>query len=154
MVLTRMYPDGSERPMGYTYHSLSKAEKNYSQIEKEGLACAFGVNKFHFYLLIHLFELVTDHKHLLTLFHQHKPTSSQTSAEVRLWSLLLSTYEPKIVFCGNKLHGNAEALSRLILPTTPTEVPVAPELVLLLDHLADSPTTVNDICIWLDVILC
>ena len=148
MVLAHMYPDNSERPIGYTSHSLSKAEKNYSQIEKEGLACVFGVNKFHSYLLGHSFELVTDHKPLLTLFHQHKPTSSQASARIRRWSLLLSAYEYKIVFRGTKLHGNADALSRLPLPTTPTEVPVAPELVLLLDHLADSPVTVNDIRIW------
>ena len=34
------------------------------------------------------------------------------------------------------------------MPTTPTEVPMAPELVLLLEHLADSPVTVNDIRNW------
>ena len=49
-VLAYKYPDGSERPIGYASRSLSKAEKNYSQIEKEGLACVFGVNKFHSYL--------------------------------------------------------------------------------------------------------
>ena len=46
-VLAHKYPDGSERPIGYASRSLSRAEKNYSQIEKEGLACVFGINKFH-----------------------------------------------------------------------------------------------------------
>ena len=58
-VLAHKYPDGSERPIGYASRSLSKAEKNYSQIEKECLACVFGINKSHSYLLRHSFTLVT-----------------------------------------------------------------------------------------------
>ena len=49
-VLAYKYPNGSERPIGYASRSLTKAEKNYSQIEKEGLACIFGMNKFRSYL--------------------------------------------------------------------------------------------------------
>ena len=82
-VLAHKYPDGPERPIGYASHSLSKAEKNYSQIEKEGFAGVFGVNKFHSYLLGHSFELITYHKPLTTLFHQHKPTSCEASARIR-----------------------------------------------------------------------
>ena len=147
-VLAHKYPNGSERPIGYASRSLSSAEKNYSQIEKEGLACVFGVNKFRSYLLGHSFELVTDHKPLLSLFHQHKATSAQASARIRRWSLTLSAYEYTIVFRGTNQHSNADALSRLPLSTTPTEVPMAPELVLLLDHLANSPVTVNGIRTW------
>ena len=147
-MLAHKYPDGSERPIGYASRSLSKAEKNCSQIEKEGLACIFGVNKFHSYLLGHSFELVTDHKPLTTLLHQHKPTSCQASARIHRWSLQLTAYEYTIVFCGTKLHGNADALSRLPLPNAPAEVPMEPELVLLLQHLDESSVTVNDIRKW------
>ena len=82
-MLAHKYPDGSERLIGYASRSLFKAEKNYSQIEKEGLAGVFGVNKFHSYLLGHSFELITYHKPLTTLFHQHKPTSCQALACIR-----------------------------------------------------------------------
>ena len=98
-MLAHKYPDASERPIDYASCSLSKAEKNNSQIEKEGLACVFGINKFHSYLLGHSFELVTDHKPL-TLFHQHKPTLCQTSARIRQ-SLQLAAYEYTIVFVLN-----------------------------------------------------
>jgi len=39
-------------------------------------------------------------------------------------------------------------LSQLPLPTAPTEVPLEPELVLSLQHLDESPFTVNNICKW------
>ena len=147
-VLAHKYPNGTERPIGYASRSLSKAEKNYSQIEKEGLACIFGVNKFCSYLLGHSFKLITDHKLLLTLFHEHKPTSCQASARIRRWSLQLAAYEYTITFRGTKLHSNADALSRLALSTAPGEVPMEPELVLLLQQLSESPVTVADIRKW------
>ena len=147
-VLAHKYLNGSERPIGYMSHSLNSAEKNYSQIEKEGLACAFGVNTFRSYLLGHSFELVTDHKPLLSLFHQHKAASAQASAKIRRWSLTLSAYEYTIVFRGTKQHSNADALSRLPLSMTPMDVPMAPELALVLDHLTNLPVTVKDIRTW------
>ena len=38
-VLAHQMPDGSEQPIGYLSRTLSKSEKNYSQLEKEALAC-------------------------------------------------------------------------------------------------------------------
>ena len=147
-VLAHQMPDGTERPIGYASRTLSPAEKNYSQIEKEGLACVFGVKRFHSYLFGHSFKLVTDHKPLLALFNEHRSTSPQASARIRRWSLLLAAYEYALVFRKTEAHSNADALSRLPLPTVPAEVPTPPELVLLMDHLADSPVTADHIRSW------
>ena len=70
MLVHRM-PDGTERPIGYVSRTLAKAERNYSQLEKEGLSCIFGIKKFHAYLLGHHFELITDHKPLLGLLREN-----------------------------------------------------------------------------------
>ncbi len=147
-VLAHRMPDGSERPIGYVSRSLSKAERNYAQIEREALALVFGVKKFHSYIFGHCFELVTDHKPLLALLHQYKPTSAQASTRIRRWSLLLSAYEYSITFRKTEDHGNADALSRLPLQETKANIPAPPELVLLSNHLNKSPVTARHISVW------
>ena len=45
-VLSHKMADGTERPIAYASCTLIASERNYSQLEKEGLACIFGINKF------------------------------------------------------------------------------------------------------------
>ena len=121
--------------------SLSSAECNYSQLEKEGLACIFGVKKFHSYISGHHFLLYADHKPLLVLLSKHLSTSPQASARICRWSLSLAAYEYTLKCRGILLHRNANALSQLPLPVTPVESDFRLEVILLLDHIAESPVT-------------
>ena len=147
-VLAHRFPDGSEKPIGYASRTLNKAERNYSQLEKEGLSCVFGIKRFYSYLFGHPFELVTDHKPLLGLIGEHKPTSPQASARIHRWSLYLSMFEYTLKFRRTTAHANADALSRLPLLETPERVETPPELVLLAEHMADSPVTASQIRSW------
>ena len=144
-VLSHRLPDGSEHPIGYASRSLSKAERNYSQLEKEGLSCIFGIKRFHQYIFGHHFLLLTDHKPLLALFNEHRSTSAQASARIRRWSLELSAYEYTLEFRDTHSHSNADALSRLPLPVLPATTDPPAEIILLLEHLAESPVTARHI---------
>ena len=147
-VLAHRLSDGSEKPVGYVSRTLTKAEKNYSQLEKEGLSLVFGVKKFYSYLFGHSFELVTDHKPLLSLLSGQKPTSPQASARIRRWSLYLSSFEYTLKFRNTTAHGNADALSRLPLQVEPASVDTPPELVLLTDYMDNSPVTADQVRSW------
>jgi hypothetical protein len=59
-VLLQPRHDGSLQPVAYASRTLSAAEKNFSQIERESLAIVFGVTKFRQYLLGRHFKLLTD----------------------------------------------------------------------------------------------
>ena len=46
-VLSHIMPNGSEKPVAYASRMLSAAEKNYIQLDKEGLGIICEVKKFH-----------------------------------------------------------------------------------------------------------
>lgn len=58
-VLSHVYPDGTERAIQYASQTLTKTQKNYSQIDKVAYAIIFGVKKFYQYLHGSKFTLIT-----------------------------------------------------------------------------------------------
>ncbi|KAL5510470.1 hypothetical protein EMCRGX_G006019 [Ephydatia muelleri] len=149
-VLSHKMPDGTERPIAFASRTLSSAEKNYSQLEKEGLACIFGVKRFHLYLYGRNFTIVTDHKPLLQLFDPQRGIPMQVSGRIQRWIMTLAVYKYKLVFKKTEEHGNADALSRLPMDgkQIEEEEEIPTELVLLFESLKDSPVDCSQVKHW------
>jgi transposase InsO family protein len=149
-VLSHKTKDGQEKPIAFASRSLAPAEKKYSQLDKEALAIIFGVKRFHQYLFGRHFTILSDHKPLQHLFHPDKATPPLASARIQRWALTLGAYDYQIVYKSGPEHGNADMLSRLPLPESPTEVPVPGETIMLMDMLNSYPVTSQQIKIWTD----
>ena len=68
VVLLHVMEDGTERPVGFASRTLNAAEKNYSQLDKEGAAVMFALKKFHKHVYGRSLEIITEHKPLVSLF--------------------------------------------------------------------------------------
>ena len=147
-VLSHRMPNGVEKPVGFISRTLSEAEKKYSQVEKEALACVVGVKRFRSYLWGHHFILQTDNKPLLSLLNEHKAIPQQAANRIQRWAWILSAYEYTITWRNTFQHANADALSRLPLPEAPGHSPVPAELVLMMEQLQEAPITSTQIAAW------
>lgn len=104
--------DQGERPIAYGSRSLTKAERAYSQIEREALAIIYGVKKFHQYLYGRKFTLKTDHKPLTTIFGSKAGIPIMAASRMQRWAVVLSGYNYDIEYVPSKKN-SADALSRL-----------------------------------------
>ncbi|XP_055584806.1 uncharacterized protein K02A2.6-like [Uranotaenia lowii] len=113
-VLLHRFPDGSIKAVCHASRTLTSAEKNYSQGEKEGLALIFACTKFHRMIFGRHFTLHTDHKPLLGIFGSKKGVPVHTASRLQRWALVLLQYDFKIEFKSTESFGHADVLSRLI----------------------------------------
>jgi len=93
--------------------TLSAAEQNYSQIDRDVLAIIFGINKFHKYLFGRKLTLVSDHLHLKSLFNQNKNIPVRVSSRLQRWAIILSGYDNEFQYRKGSNINNDDALSRL-----------------------------------------
>lgn len=76
------------KPLAFASRTLSPAEKNYAQIEKEMLAITYGLKKFHTFTYGRLVQVITDHKPLVSI--TRKPLCKTSR---RLQNMLLKVQE-------------------------------------------------------------
>ena len=122
-VLSHVYPDQSERPMAFASRTLNVSDKNYSQLDKEGLGVIFGIKKFNQYLFGRKFVLSTDNQALKYMLDKTAALPPLAASRIVRWQLFLAAYDFDVECKPSKKHANADMLSRLPIPqTTPIGV--------------------------------
>lgn len=111
-LLSHVYPNGEERPIAYASRTLNNAEKSYSQIDKEALAIVYGIKKFHQYVYGRSFNLLTDHKPLISIFGPKKGIPVMAANRLQRYALLLSAYDFNVKYVSSAKN-RADFLSRL-----------------------------------------
>ncbi|UYV64552.1 K02A2.6-like, partial [Cordylochernes scorpioides] len=134
--------EGQERPIMFASRTLSEAEQNYSQIEKEALAIIYGVTKFHQFIYGRKFILITDHKPLVTILGSRSGIPTLSTSRLQRWALILSAYTYDIKFRRTQDHGNADLLSRF--PVGCEEIPRLNN-VYALSYVEELPITAEEI---------
>ena len=109
-VLLQECADGIDHPICYFSRKLSKAQKNYSIIEKELLALILSLQHFHIYVTSSSSPVVvfSDHNPLVFL-HKLKDKNQR----LLRWSLLLQVYNLDIQHINGRDNFIADCLSRV-----------------------------------------
>ena len=144
-VISHIMPDGTERPVEYISRTLTAAERNYSQIDKEATAIVWAIKRFHLYLYGRKFKLVTDNQPLVHIFNKNKQLSVMTAARLTRWSIFLMDYDYDITYRSTKAHGNADMLSRFPRPHTKQEEKEAEEELVFSVDIEDTCLTARKI---------
>lgn len=131
-ILSHLLPNGLEAPVAYFSGTLSSAERNYGQIDKEAFVLVARVKRFHDYLYGRAFTLVTDHKPLLGILAGDRPSPTILLPSMTRWVVFLSAYQYTLVHQPGKVMEHADTLSCCPLPS-PVEDPAPASSVLFID---------------------
>lgn len=112
---------GDLRPVAYCSRTLSRAEKNYAQIEKELLAATWVCEKFDRYLVgLPSFTLLTDHKPIVPLINSKELNDAPVRCQRMLMRMM--RYSGKAEYTPGKNMTVADSLSRSpVVSTEPEE---------------------------------
>ena len=78
---------------------------------------------FHSYLYGRKFTIITDHKPLTAILGEKKGIPPLAAARLQRWAWILSAYKYEIQFRPTGDHGNADGLSRRVVPESTSADP-------------------------------
>lgn len=144
-VISHTFPDGVERPIAFASRSLTKAETNYSQIDKEATAIVWGLKKFFLYCYGRPITLITDHKPLTRIFHPSKDLPATSAIRLLHYANFMSGFKYDIKYRNTKSHANADYLSRFSLHSTQQDRYLDVDSVYFLNQIETLPVSREEI---------
>ena len=135
-----------DRPIMYISKTLSKAERNYSQLDREALAIIYAVKRLHKFLYGRRFTIVTDHKPLEYIFKPGANKSGHANQRVIRWAVFLSGYDYEVVGRRSQEIPVADMLSRVKIDNEPQTFDVG---TMDIFYQPDEPLK-TDICRWFE----
>ena len=104
-----IFSENTWKPVAYASRGMTRAERNYAQIEKELLAISFACERFHNYIYGLDVLVETDHRPLISIF---KKSLYDTPARLQRLRIRLQKYNLKLEFVPGKQLIIADTLSR------------------------------------------
>ena len=98
-------------PVSYASRSVSQAEKNYANIERELLGIVFACKRFHQFIYGGTTLVETDHRPLVNLF---KKSLTECPARIQRLLLRLQKYDLKVQYIPGKWLPGPDALLRAV----------------------------------------
>ncbi|GBN76577.1 Retrovirus-related Pol polyprotein from transposon 17.6 [Araneus ventricosus] len=105
--------DNVETPVAFASRSLTEAERNYSQLDRESLAIIFGVSHFMNYIYGQYFVLITDNQPLSRIFHPKTGFPKMTSARLLRYASFSAGFDYTVKFRKGLENQNVDCLSRV-----------------------------------------
>ena len=111
--------DGTWHPVAYASRSLTSAEQNYCQLEKETLSILFACERFHEYLYGRKFLVINDPQPVRSIFQ--KPLN-KSPPRIQRFRLRLQKYDFDFQYVPGKQLHVADTLGRACLREATPEI--------------------------------
>ena len=104
------------KPLSYASCSLKPAERNYAQIDREGLAVVWAIRHYRQQLLGNHFELHTDCSALTKIFGPKNTLGGCATGRLNRWAAEMMEYDFVITHIKGASNKTCDSLSRLPVP--------------------------------------
>ena len=112
------------KPILFASRTTTKAERNYSQLEREFLSVVFALHRFRLYLIGTVCTVQTDHRPILGIIGK---SIDLLSARLRRWVIAIQQFDFKIEHIAGKNNFLADVLSRNAVFDQPSDAEVIGE---------------------------
>ena len=105
--LSQLDDKGKEKPLSFASRMLSKAERNYSTIEREALAVTWALSKFRTTVFGYPLIIKVDQLPLVQIFK-----SKDLNNKLARWAMKVNSFNPQFIYIPGKSNVIPDYLSR------------------------------------------